>query len=85
MRKISGVLVALGLMVVLVQAPPAAADTRTHSDPNDTAGPLDIKSVKHGHSGERYLHKITTYGAWGPRHLKGQNRIILVTKAGGEV
>jgi len=85
MRKISGILAALGVLVVLVQAPPATADRGTHRDADDTPGRLDIRSVTHGHDGKRQVHVIRTYGKWDKRDLSGKNRILLVTKIKGEV
>jgi len=85
MRKISGILAALGLLVALAPAGPAAADRATHRDPKDTPGKLDIKSVTHAHEKGRLVTIIRTYGKWKVRDLAGANRFLLFSKAKGKV
>jgi murein DD-endopeptidase MepM/ murein hydrolase activator NlpD len=61
-------------VVALALAGPAAADTRTGSDPDDTPGPLDIRFAGHGHDGPDVITAtITTWRPFGLSALKGPN------------
>ena len=60
-----GVTVLIIVMVALVAAGNAYADTRAISDGNDRPGRLDIRSASHGHEHARVVHSISTFGRWG--------------------
>ena len=63
----TGVLVLLCLFL----STPATADERSWSDPADTAGRLDIKSISHHHgaSTDWVIHRVAMYEPW-------RNRIV---------
>jgi hypothetical protein len=73
-RALSGVAALLALAVVPATA---QANTKTVGDGNDVATALDIRSVRHGHSGARLTHSIRTYGAFSSRFLSGENAFVL--------
>jgi hypothetical protein len=52
------------VIVALVAAGNAQADTRAISDGNDRPGPLDIRSAGHAHDGARVVHTISTFRSW---------------------
>jgi hypothetical protein len=72
MRKRRGVRLAIAMaaLCTLATAQTALAGTNTVRDPNDRPGPLDIRSVSHGHAGDRVKHVITTFRRW-PTALLG--------------
>lgn len=47
------------LLVMLLIVAPATADTQAFPDPEDTAGRLDIVSLRHGHSDNGLWHSLT--------------------------
>jgi hypothetical protein len=58
------------LLVAALMPCVANADLRTIRDPNDVAGRLDIRSARHGHSGARVTHSVTTFGTFLSRSLR---------------
>jgi hypothetical protein len=72
MKRISLVLAAVVLGALFV--PSARADQATLQDPNDAEGPMDIRTISHGHKRVqldevgRYqhllVHRFVTYEAW---------------------
>lgn len=72
MRRIVLVLVAVAL-----SSSPAAADVVAKADRNDVAGRLDIRSVSHGHRGQkRLVHSIDIYARWRNRALRNESSWI---------
>jgi hypothetical protein len=68
----------LSFVLVVSLAVPATADRDRGTDGEDSPGPLDIKSVAHGHAGAKLLvHRLRTYEPWGPKDLRGYNRWIV--------
>jgi hypothetical protein len=63
-----GKVLALGVLVCALVVVPAGADDAAESDPNDSAGVLDVAAVGHGHAtvnGKHKLqHTIETYESW---------------------
>src|SRR5687767_12730002 len=68
-RTLVVVVVALGVLAAL----PATASTGQTGDANDSAGPLDIESVSHGHGStpRRLVHTIRMYEGWDSTLLAG--------------
>lgn len=53
------------LTLVASSAPTALADRGLRLDADDTAGPLDIRSIAHAHDDRgRLVHTIRTFGTW---------------------
>jgi hypothetical protein len=58
------------LLSLVVAVSAALANERRLSDPDDTAGKLDIRTTTAGHSADgRLRHVITTWDAWEPADL----------------
>lgn len=68
----------LGLVLValFLVGSPAGADTVARSDSDRTSGPLDIKTVAHGHQGTRLTHTLQTYEGWRNRALRDDSSWI---------
>ncbi len=68
----------LAVLAALSSASPAPAQgsTDTVADGDDVAGPLDVRSVSHGHRGARLTHTLRTYGAFPGRLLAGDNAVV---------
>ena len=64
------------LMALLLFGSPAGADTRARSDGDRTSGPLDIKTVSHGHRVTRLTHTLRTYEGWRNRALRDDSSWI---------
>ncbi|MBW3595529.1 MAG: hypothetical protein KY391_08115, partial [Actinobacteria bacterium] len=75
MQMTRAVVVAAALLGSALAAP-SAADTARFSDPNDTPGKLDVKTVRHGHDGSRLVHNLSTYRRWNSRTLRGDETYI---------
>jgi hypothetical protein len=63
------------LVALLALGTPATADSYRSSDPSDTRGRLDLKSVAVGHredeqQGEWLIHRLRTFEPWRGRVLK---------------
>ena len=54
----------LGVALVAFLIAPASAHRQTKTDPNDTDGALDIRSVSFAHTDGRFKVKVTTFGGW---------------------
>jgi len=75
----------VALCLLNVAAGSVSAGTGSRRDADDTAGRLDIATIAHGHDGRRLVHTVRTYGNWGHRHLRGNNRFLVVAKEDGDV
>jgi hypothetical protein len=62
-RFLVAVLFAGGLLATYPSTP-ASAHTAVISDPDDTAGPLDIRRETVTHKDDQVIHRIETYGRW---------------------
>lgn len=62
------------LIGILVSS--ATADTARFTDPNDTPGKLDVKTVHQGHDGTRIVHTARTFRRWRSRTLSGDETYI---------
>lgn len=67
--------VAAGVVFTLL-ATSAMADTGRFTDPNDTPGKLDVKSVRHSHDEPRLVHSVRTFKRWRSRALAGDESYI---------
>jgi hypothetical protein len=78
--------VATAFIVALIPVANAQADTRRISDGNDVSGRLDIRWASHAHAGARLVHKISTFGTWGPRLVRrsGTNLFSLDISTDGD-
>lgn len=66
------------LLVMVLMMAPATADTQAFPDPDDTAGRLDIVSLRHGHSDNGLWHSLTMQRAWHGRALRGQGSYLYI-------
>jgi hypothetical protein len=74
------------LLAVLALQVPARADTDHLSDPQDTAGSLDVEDIRQAH-GDRHAylrHRITTFEGWDDRVVGGGGYIEYVFSTGGD-
>jgi hypothetical protein len=78
--------VVAAFIVALVAVGNAQADTKRISDGNDVSGRLDLRSASHGHSGNRLVHRISTFGTWGARLVRrsGTNLFSLNISTDGD-
>lgn len=73
-------LVTVIVLSVVAVAPHTLADTTVTSDPNDSPGRFDVKSVSHGHTRNGLLtHKVTMWNTWNNGALRGDANQIRVS------
>jgi hypothetical protein len=73
MRK----LISTMLVLVLSQSDVAVSDVIKRPDRNEVEGPLDIKSVSHGHSGRRaVIHSVRMHDRWQNGDLRNDSSHI---------
>lgn len=66
------------LLAVMLTMAPATADTMAFPDPDDTRGPLDVASLRHGHNDSGLWHSVTMQGRWSSQALRGQGSYLYI-------
>jgi hypothetical protein len=64
------------LLIMALAVPGALGHARINRDDNDVAGPLDISSIKHGHSRGTFTTIVKTFSPWRPAVLGGPTNFI---------
>lgn len=75
MKRVSAIPILLAVFIAATLTP-ATADSARFTDPNDTPGKLDVKSVRHSHDGRRLIHAVGTFQRWRSRVLRGDETYI---------
>lgn len=78
-RSVGAWLIVAGLIFGLVPGP-ASADSGSVTDPDDTPGALDVRSISYGHSdGGLVTHRLVMWNNWKNGTLRGSASKIILT------